>query len=155
MLSTSNISSLRSAKGAVATMAVVLLAACGSDSTGPHNANVAGTYNLTTVNGAGLPFTVPHTGDHTEIVQSATITLTSDSTYTVLVTGTVDNAEPGVLGTDAGHYAVSGSQVTFTSTIIESGHYTAIVNGTTLTATIPGVFVGSSDISFSLVFTKS
>ena len=154
MRSMSNISSVRFARFAIAATAVALLAACGSDSTGPKNANVAGTYNLTTVNGQSLPFTVTNTGEDVEVVQDATITLTSDSTYAVSANGTLNGSDATLL-TDAGHYVVSGNQVTFTSTIFTGGHYTANATGTTLTASIPGAIVGSSDISFSLVFTKS
>jgi hypothetical protein len=154
MHSKTNFSSARFARAAVAAAAVALLAACGGDnSTGPQNANVAGTYNLTTVNGAALPYTVPHTTG-TEIVEEASATLNADSTYSVLATGTVDGST-STIAADAGHYTVSGSQVTFTSTIISSAQYTASATSSTLTATIPGAFVGSSDISFTLVFAKA
>jgi hypothetical protein len=153
MHSKANISSARFARAAVAAAAVALLAACGSDSTGPSNANVVGTYNLTTVNGATLPYTVPNTTG-TEIVEQATATLSPDSTYSVHANGTV-NGSSSSIAADVGHYTVSGSQVTFTSTIISSAQYTASATSSTLTATIPGAFVGSSDISFTLVFTKA
>jgi hypothetical protein len=154
MHSKTNISSARFARAAVAAIAVALVAACGSDSsTGPRNSNVAGTYDLTTVNGATLPYTVPHTTG-TEIVEQATIMLNTDSTYLVNATGTVDGSE-STIAADAGHYTVTGSQVTFTSTIISSAQYTASATSSGLTATIPGAFVGSSDISFTLVFAKA
>jgi hypothetical protein len=143
----------RAARVAVAAAAIALLGACGSDSTGPTNANVAGTYTLTTVEGSSLPYTIPNTAEE-EIVQNATITLTGDSTYTASATGTV-GGDPSNIITDAGHYSVSGSQVTFTSTIIEGGNYTGHVSGSTLTVSIIGAFVGSSNTSFSLVFTKA
>lgn len=147
------ISSARAARIAIAAATVALLGACGSDSTGPRNTNVAGTYALSTVDGSNLPFTVPNTGDNTEIVQSATITLSSDSTYSAVASGT-ENGEPTSIITDTGNYSVSGSQVTFTSTVIQGGNYTGSVSGTTLTVTIIGAFVGSTNTSFSLVFTK-
>ncbi|MDB4912074.1 MAG: hypothetical protein JWO39_2897 [Gemmatimonadetes bacterium] len=154
MHSMTNISSSRFARAAVAAVAVALLAACGSDSsTGTRNANVAGTYNLSTVNSSALPYTVPHTTDP-EVVEQASITLNTDSTYAVLATGTV-NGSSSTIAADAGHYTVTGSQVTFTSTIITSAQYTASATSSGLTATIPGAFVGSSDISFTLVFTKA
>jgi hypothetical protein len=154
MHSKTNISSARFVRAAVAAVAVALVAACGSDSsTGPRNANVAGTYDLTTVNGAALPYTVPHTTG-TEIVEQATIMLNTDSTYLVNAMGTVDGSE-STIAADAGNYTVTGSQVTFTSTIISSAQYTASATSSGLTATIPGAFVGSSDISFTLVFAKT
>jgi hypothetical protein len=148
------IPSARAARIAIAAAAVVLLGACGSDSTGPSNANVAGTYELSTVDGSSLPFTVPNTGDNTEIVQSATITLTSDSTYTAVASGT-ENGESTSIIADEGSYRVSGSQVTFTSSVIVGGNYTGTVSGSTLTVSIIGAFVGSTNDSFSLAFTKT
>ena len=156
MHSKTNISSVRFARAAVAAVAVVavaLLAACGSDSTGPRTANVAGAYDLTTVNGASLPFTVPNTTG-TIIVEEATITLNTDSTYAVLASGTSDGSE-STIAADAGHYTVSGSQVTFTSSLVASTQYTANATSSGLSATVPGAFVGSSDNSFTLVFTKA
>jgi hypothetical protein len=148
------ISSARAARIAIAAAAVALLGACGSDSTGPKNSNVQGTYALTTVDGSSLPFTIPNTGANTEVVENATVTLTSDSTYTAVANGTANN-EPTTIITDQGHYSVSGSQVTFTSTVIQGGNYTGSVSGSTLTVTIIGAFVGSSNTSFSLAFTKT
>jgi hypothetical protein len=153
MHSKSNFSSARFARAAVAVVTVALLAACGSDSTGPRNSNVAGTYDLATVNGASLPYTVPNTTG-TIVVQQASITLNTDSTYSVLATGTSDGSA-STIAADAGHYTVTGSQVTFTSTIITSAQYTASATSSGLTATIPGAFVGSTDISFTLAFTKA
>ena len=158
MRSKMNILSARLVRAAAGVAAVAMLAACGSSSTGPNNANVAGTYTLNTVNGATLPYTVPNTGTDVEIVQGATITITGDSTYAVNATGTL-NGSPSTLVTDVGHYSVSGNQVTFTSTIISGANYSASVSGsgigTTLTTSIGGAFVGSSDVSFTLVFTRS
>jgi hypothetical protein len=154
MHSNTNRSSARFLRAAAAVVAVALLAACGSDSTGPNDANVAGGYALTTVNGSALPYTVPNTGGNTEIVEQATITLNTDSTYAVNATGTV-NGSTSTIAADAGHYTVAGSQVTFTSSLISSAQYTASATSSTLTATIPGAFVGSSEVSFSLVFAKT
>jgi len=133
--------------------AIVLLGACGSDSTGPSHANVAGSYSLTSVDGSNLPFTVPNTQQE-EIVQSASITLNSDSSYSATASGTVSGESSNII-TDAGHYSVSGNQVTFTSSLIQGGVYTGTASGSSLTVTIAGIFVGSSNTSFSLLFTKT
>jgi hypothetical protein len=147
-------SSARATRFAIAVATVAMLAACGSDSTGPRNTNGSGTYALTTVDGSSLPFTIPNTGDNTEIVNNATVTLNSDSSYTAVANGTENGADATII-TDAGHYSVSGSQVTFTSSVIQGGNYTGSVSGSTLTVTIIGAFVGSSNTSFSLAFTKT
>ncbi len=81
----------RVARLAIAVASVVLLGACGSSSTGPSNANVSGSYTLSSVGGSSLPYTIPNTSQP-EIVQSATITLTSDSTYSATATGTVSGS---------------------------------------------------------------
>jgi hypothetical protein len=157
MQSKMKISAVRFGMAAMTAAAIAMLAACGSDSTGPSTANVAGTYTLTAVNGSSLPYTVPHTGENTGIVQDATITLGADSTYLVTADGTLNGFE-GALFTDEGTYSVSGSQVTFTSAAILGEQYTAHVTGATtqtLTATIAGAVVGSSDISFALTFEKT
>ena len=151
---TMKILSARATRIAIAAAAVALLGACGSDSTGPRNTNVSGTYALTTVDGSSLPFTIPNTGDNTVIVENATVTLNADSSYTAVASGT-ENGDPATIITDAGHYSVSGSQVTFTSSVIQGGNYTGTVSGSTLTVSIIGAFVGSTNTSFSLAFTKS
>ena len=152
------VSAARFAIMVMTSAAVALVAACGSDSTGPSHASVTGTYALSAVNGANLPYTVPNTGEDVEIVNDGTITLSADSTYAASATGTL-NGSGSTLVTDAGTYSVSGTQVTFTSTAIPGAHYTANVSGSgasqTLTATIAGAFVGSSDLSFTLLFEKS
>jgi ABC-type oligopeptide transport system substrate-binding subunit len=157
MQSNRKVSVVRFASAVVTAAAIAMVAACGSDSTGPRNASATGTYDLTAVNGASLPYTVPNTGEDVEIVQDGTITLSADSTYAASATGTFNGSE-STLVVDAGTYSVSGTQVTFTSTAIPGAHYTAsIANGGTsqsLTATIAGAFVGSSDTSFTLTFAK-
>jgi hypothetical protein len=144
----------RALRVAIAAAAVAMLAACGSDSTGPRTTNVSGTYTLTSVDGSSLPFTIPNTGDNIEIVDNATVTLNSDSSYTAVANGT-ENGDSTTIITDAGHYSVSGSQVTFTSSVIQGGTYTGSVSGSTLTVSIIGAFVGSTNTSFSLAFTKT
>lgn len=145
---------VRCARLAMAISAVGFLAACGSDnngSTGPTD--VTGSYNLSSVNSSSLPYTVPDV-DGTEIVQAGQVVLNSDNTYTVQGTGTF-NGSDSQLVSDHGTYTHSGSHVTFTSEVIEGGTYTATVTSTTLTATVPGQALDSSDTSFSLLFNKS
>lgn len=136
--------------------ALATLAACGSDSTnGTGPMNVSGSYTLTTVNSATLPYTIPHTPGHTVVITSATGTLGADHTYSIIATGTEDGGDPGQVAADAGTYTVSGSTVTFTSTTFGGASYTAAAAAGTLTAVVPGAFAGSTDVSFTLVFTKS
>jgi len=141
---------------ALAVVAVVAtLAACGSDkktTTGPTD--VTGTYSLVSVDGNSLPFTVPNVPEHTIVITSGTIILNSDHSYTVGGTGTSDDGDPQQVIADAGTYAVSGSTVTFTSSAHPPAIYTATATSTTLNATAPGGFAGSTNTSFSLVLNK-
>jgi hypothetical protein len=157
MQSNVRVSVVRFATMAMTAAAIALMAACGGDSTGPKTANLTGVYNLTTVNGASLPYTVPHTGVNVGVVQDAVITLGADSTYLVTGDGTLNGSERALF-TDGGVYSVSGSQVTFTSIVVEGEQYTANVTGATshtITATIAGALVGSSDLAFVLRFEKT
>ncbi len=132
------------------------LAACGSakkTTTGPTD--VTGTYSLATVDGNTLPYTVPNVPDHTIIVQSGTIILNSDHSYTVGGTGTSDGGEPQQVIADAGTYSLSGSNLTFTSSAHPPAVYTATATSTTLTVIAPGGFAGSSNTSFTLFLNKS
>ena len=156
MQSNVRVSRVRFGTMAITAAAIALLAACGGDSTGPTTANLAGSYNLTSINGKGLPFTIPHTGENVGVVEDAHIVLGADSTYMVTGDGTVNGSE-GALFTDGGVYSVSGSQVTFTSIVVPGEQYTANVTGATshtLTAAIAGAFVGSADPSLTLRFEK-
>lgn len=136
--------------------AVATLAACGSDNnngTGPTD--VTGTYSVSTIDGNSLPYTVPNNPDHTIVVQSGTVTLGSDHSYTIGGSGTSDGGATQQVLADAGTYSVSGSTVTFTSTTHSGGIYTATATSSTLTVAAPGAFVGSTNTSFSVVFNKN
>lgn len=134
---------------------IATLAACGSDKksvTGPTD--VVGTYSLATIDGSPLPYTVPNNPTNTIVIQSGTVTLGSDNSYTIGGTGTSDGGDPQQVVADAGTYAFSGSTVTFTSTSHPGLIYTATATTTTLTETVPGGFAGSTNTSFTLVLNK-
>lgn len=134
---------------------VATLAACGAakkTTTGPGN--VVGTYSLATIDGSALPYTVPNNPSHTIVIQSGTVTLNSDNSYTIGGTGTSDGGDPQAVIADAGTYALSGSTVTFTSTAHPGLIYTGTATSTSLTETVPGGFAGSTNTSFTLVLNK-
>lgn len=135
---------------------VATVAACGSDNnngTGPMD--VSGTYSLTTVDGSALPYAVPNNPEHDIVITSATGTLGSDHTYTIVGTGTSDGGDPQQVVADAGTYTVSGSTITFSSSTFSGASYTAAATSSTITATVPGAFAGSTNTSFTLVFEKA
>jgi hypothetical protein len=132
------------------------LAACGSDNKGvTAPTDVSGTYSLVTVNGNALPFTVPNNPSHTIVIQSGTVTLGTDHSYTVAGTGTSDGGAAEQVIADDGTYTLSGSTVTFTSSSHSSLIYTATATSTTLTEAVPGAFAGSTNTSFTLVLNKT
>jgi hypothetical protein len=134
---------------------VATLAACGGATKVAGPTNVVGTYSLATVDGSALPFTVPNNPNHTVVVQSATVTLGSDHSYTIGGTGTSDGGAPEQVIADAGTYTFSGSTVTFTSSSHSGLIYTATATSSTLTETVPGAFAGSTNTSFVLVLNKT
>jgi hypothetical protein len=117
--------------------------------------NVAGTYSLATVDGNGLPYTVPNNPNHTVVIQSATVVLGSDHSYTIGGTGTSDGGSPQQVIADAGTYTLSGSTVTFTSTTHSGLIYTGTATTSTITETVPGAFAGSTNATFTLVLDKT
>lgn len=121
-----------------------IVAAC-SDSTGPR-VSAAGTWNLKTVNGANLPFTFFSDGTTTMEVTSDVITVSEGGAFTELTT--FRTTENGSATTDtqaeAGHYTLSGNNVTFT---YNDGSFfgTGTISGNTLTI---------SETGLSLVYEK-
>src|SRR5689334_20467690 len=139
------------------TALAVLAASCSSDHTTSPGTAVAGTYSLTTVNGQGLPFTLPSNTLGQVVIQSATITLTPgtpSSTYQATVSGTVNGSPTTQLISDAGTYTLSGASLTFSSTSIPLLSYGGSFSNNTLTVNVPGqAFGGSGTIVLGL--TKS
>ena len=135
--------------------ALATLAACGGDTTnGTGPMDVSGSYLLATVDGGALPYTVPGTGANVIVVSGATATLNADNTYSV--SGAVtENGSDSQLLSDAGSYSVSGSNVVFISSTFGGASYSGVATSSTITATVPGLIVGSSHTTFSLIFDKA
>ena len=100
---------------------IALIGCGGSDSTGPA-ASAQGTWNLQTVNGAALPFTLnsnPSTGDKLEILDDQYV-LNSDGTFTEAFTTreTTNGQITTTPETDNGTWTQQGSQV---SVVFASG----------------------------------
>ena len=122
---------------AICAATTVLLAGCNDDdTTGPAQNAVAGTWNLTTVNGAGLPFVMQPTPKieltSEQLVVSGNGTFTQTSQVRTTNGGNVTNETR----TDAGTYSLNGTDAAF---IFNGGTTGAgIVSGNTLTVTQPG-----------------
>lgn len=133
-------------------VAVALIAAssvavgCGSDSTSaPTQASVAGTWNLTSVNGSPLPYTLQAANPKIEylneqLIVSSSGTFTQTANYRVTSNGVVSN-QPLV---DSGTYTLNGTAATFRFNS-DGSTGTGTVNGNALTVATGG---------YSLVFTK-
>jgi len=122
----------------VCTAATVLLAGCDSnDTTGPSQNPVAGTWNLTTVNGTPLPFTIQATpkievtSDQLVVLANGTFT---ESTQTRTTNGTTVTMQTIP---DGGTYSLNGTNATFIFNDGTTGAGT--VSGNTLTVAIPGI----------------
>ena len=112
---------------------VLALAACGSDSgVGPTAApaTVAGTYNLTTVDGQALPFTVLDLGAYQAKLAAGTLTLKADGTYTFQFgiriedsgnVRSVSQSDGGVWKTNAGAITLTSNEASVTRTGAVSG----------------------------------
>ena len=118
--------------------ATALLAGCGSDTaTAPTQASVAGTWNLSTVNGSPLPFVLQAANPKLELVSdqfvvSANGTFTESTVARVTDGGTVSTTTIP----DAGTYTLNGTAATFTFSDGSSG--TATVSGNTFTVASGG-----------------
>jgi hypothetical protein len=114
---------------------------------------VPGTYVLVQIEGTALPYTVPNTVGATVIVNSASATLQDSGSYAVAGTGTISGSANTVL-TDVGSWAQAGNKINFTSTHISGAFYFAKAKEDSLTVTLPGGFLNSTNGTFSLLFVK-
>lgn len=123
--------------------------ACGSDkATSPTNE--FGSYSLRTVNGQPLPFTLTGTAGGTVVVQAgsmnlsaATSTSSGKPVYLAAVSGTVSGQARQIL-TDNGTYTLTGTAVTFSSSLVPTVQYAGVMSGNTLTLTLPGLLFQTS-----------
>jgi hypothetical protein len=114
--------------------ASVSFAGCGSDSTtAPTPASVAGTWNLTTINGSPLPFLVQASNPKIEYLNEQLI-VSATGTFTQTANARFTNN--GVVVTqpiaDAGTYVLNGTAVSFRFNS-DGSTGTGTVNGNTLT----------------------
>lgn len=130
-------------------LALLLLAAavaCGGGSTEPTTTTVSGTFTLRTINGKALPQTIYSDADASLSINSGTLTLGADKTYTlveqehVVVSGTATDD----VYTESGTFTVSGNTLEFTGPVISGSaiHHQMTWNGTEITWT--DVFINTT-----------
>jgi len=117
-----------------------LAVACGSDSSTQPNAtpaSLAGTWNLQTINGAALPFTLLQT-PKTELL-SDVVTAVAAGTYTELsqVRTTLNGQVTVSTESDGGTYTITGNTVTIRST--DGSTALGTVNGNLFTIAAGGI----------------
>src|SRR5262245_21206057 len=129
-------------------LALSLVAACGGDSTTgpPVQEQIAGTWTLSTVNGAPLPFTIAQTGTNKIEILSDVFVVVSTGSFTQ--TTTVRSTINGVVSTqsvaDAGTYTVNGTAITL--------HFNS--DGSTGTASWSGNTMTTTDGGIALVYLR-
>lgn len=126
----------------IAVLALLLLplSACGGDSTGPDN-SFAGSYELRSIGGSPLPFTVIQVGaDRLEVV-SGTLTINEDGTFSdratfrITESGNVTTEQEAVAGT----YTRNNNAFTFSDT--DGDVYSGSLQGNTMTVTVEGLIL--------------
>lgn len=116
------------------TLAAVLLVGCGSDGgpTAPTTSSIAGTWNLTTINGSPLPFVMQASNPKVEVL-SDQLVVNANGTFTE--TGQLRLTQGGTVVTQAvvgaGTYTLDGTAASFRWSDGSTG--TATVSGKTAT----------------------
>ena len=115
---------------------VFTLAACGHDSVGPSLApsTIAGTYDLTTVDGQVLPFTALDLGAYQAKLVSGTLKLSTDGTYSFQFSIRIEDSGNvrTAADSDSGLWNVNDNAVTLASTQGDISR-TGTVSGTVMT----------------------
>jgi hypothetical protein len=116
----------------------VLTMACG-DSPTEVQASVAGTWELSTVNGANLPYVITQSGADKIELTADVITATSTGSFTQQTTiKTTQNSQVTTQTLpDAGSYVMNGTAVTFTFNS-DGSSGTGSLSGDTMTVTDGG-----------------
>src|SRR5690349_13068340 len=139
----------------VMTLTALLVAGACGGSTQP-TISEAGSYNLTSVNGQSLPFTITGTTLGTVVIQSATVGLRPNNppTFTATITGTAGGSASMTLLNSAGTYARSGNALTFTATGSPIPFTGTFDNNGHIVVALPGLAIGTPG-TLQLGFTKS
>jgi hypothetical protein len=122
-------------------IAVVLAAACGGESpTGVPDAQLFGTYNLQTINGASLPYFGGQIGADSIFITGVQLTLSDGGVWTDKVMFLTTDGIHGssTVGGDNGTWSESGSSLSFFSTKNNKTAYTGTFSGTRLDLHISG-----------------
>jgi hypothetical protein len=145
---------------ALAAITAVCALACGDSNSVPTGADLAGTYDLQTVDGQAVPYNLPiEEGVDSVVLTSATLQLTTSTWLFTPTVHVVSGAGSTTLqNTAGGTYTQSGSTLTFLNP--DDGSTTLVtVSGSTLSVTgvqLGGDGEGSNNdtTTYALVFKK-
>jgi hypothetical protein len=123
--------------------AAVAVLGCGGDSSGPGSSTAVGTWNLVTINGASLPYTVfddPTPPAYKIEVISDQFVVHAGGTFDQLTTvrETIDGTATLVPVPDTGVWTQTGSSVTVTFDSDTSISAVLVISGNTATSSEPG-----------------
>jgi hypothetical protein len=104
-------------KAIFAVLGVVLVAAC--NDTTVVNGDASGTYTLTAINGASLPFLLDATATDTLLLTSGSITINPDGTFVETLSADVTTGGTKTTQTNVcpGNYVQRGNAFTFTESL--------------------------------------
>lgn len=125
----------------VCTLGVLALVGCG-DSSGPSVASVVGTWNLETINGQGMPFTVAQfPGYHLEILDDVFV-VRSNGTFTETLTIRETEGSTVTTSSESADGDWDQDNAAITLNYDDGSVATAAISGDVVTANIDGdVFV--------------
>lgn len=117
---------------ALALAVALSVSACGGDSS-TDPGSITGTYTLRTIAGSPLPYVLSEIGTTKYELLDDAVTLNANGTYTEIshTRATVNGQVSTTPSTDSGSYAVSGTDITFTS--LDGSTVTGTVGAGTLT----------------------
>jgi len=128
-------------------LSALVVLGCSSDNSDPltlplTDANVVGSYSLTSSNGRSLPFTVLLTADEQWVITSDQFVIASDNTWSETTNYLITALSTGGTRTSStqasGGYAISNGQINFTMTAGGSTPFTGSVTGNVLSLLFNG-----------------
>lgn len=121
-----------------------VIAACGSDQTGPGSGSLTGTFQAVSVDG----FPLPHTVQSGVTLKSYTITTRSNQTYDLAFSKNLSDGSPADI-TDNGTYSydAASGQISFTGQIPGTLHATVTDGGNTMT-------LAAADVGYTVVLKR-
>ena len=121
-----------------------VIAACGSDQTGPGSDSLTGTYQAVSVDG----FPLPHTVQSGTTLKSYTITTRSNQTYDLAFSKTLSDGSPSDIADNGTYsYDAASGQISFTGQIPGTLHATVTDGGNTMT-------LAAADVGYTVVLKR-